>query len=385
MCASLVDALRLRKTAGLDLKHVQYAQDSSAMPRGWLTIVALSLTLALSRPGHAAGPRVHTVYRGQNLGAIASRYNVTVAAIAYANDLANPRLIRPGTKLVIPDRHDDGGREARKLFEQRYRRSATVQPKSSKRSRSPARPPVVHVVAKGQRLASIARRYRVSVDAIAVANGLEDPGLIRPGLLLVIPPPGTDAASIRQERAGLIAAYEKRRSDKKQNGEPSWRAYAKAPGRRGYVKLVGYQRQWQGYGVGANGRVLGAAHRAATRMLNGQSLERGISRRLIALMVRVSDQFGGRPLHVVSGFRSKSYSQESRHRHGRAVDFFVPGVPNSALRDYLLTFPRVGVGYYPNSTFVHLDVREQKTYWVDVSRPGQPPRYASIVHLSEEG
>jgi LysM repeat protein len=356
------------------------------MLRGWLILVSLSLALALSRPARAEGPRVHTVYRGQNLGAIAKRYNVTVAAIAYANDLANPRLIRPGTKLLIPDRHDDGGREARTLFEQRYRRSAAAaRPDSSKRGRSRTRPPVIHQVAKGQRLASIARRYRVSVDAIAVANALEDPGLIRPGLLLVIPPPGANAARVREARERLIAAYRKRRNDRTRSGQESWQAYAKPPKRRGYVKLVGYQHEWQGYGIGANGRVLAAAHRAATRVLNGQSLKRGISRRLIALMVRVSDQFGGRPLHVVSGFRTKSFSQESRHRHGRAVDFFVPGVPNSALRDYLLTLPHVGVGYYPNSTFVHLDVREQKTYWVDVSHPGQPPRYASIVRLGEEG
>jgi len=37
----------------------------------------------------------------------------------------------------------------------------------------------------------------------------------------------------------------------------------------------------------------------------------------------------------------------------------------------------VGVGYYPNSTFVHLDVRSLPTYWVDYSKPGEPPRYDS--------
>jgi LysM repeat protein len=272
---SHVGAARLCESARVDLKHVEHAYSSSAMLRGWLILVSLSLALALSRPARAEGPHVHTVYRGQNLGAIAKRYNVTVAAIAYANDLADPRLIRPGTRLLIPDRHDDGGREARTLFEQRYRRSAAAaRPDSSKRGRSRTRPPVIHQVAKGQRLASIARRYRVSVDAIAVANALEDPSLIRPGLLLVIPPPGANAARVREARERLIAAYTKRRND-----------------------------------------------------------------------------------------RTRS----------------------SALRDYLLTLPHVGVGYYPNSTFVHLDVRGQKTYWVDVSHPGQPPRYASIVRLGEEG
>jgi hypothetical protein len=36
----------------------------------------------------------------------------------------------------------------------------------------------------------------------------------------------------------------------------------------------------------------------------------------------------------------------------------------------------VGVGYYPNSTHIHLDVRDKTTYWVDYSFPGERPHYA---------
>jgi hypothetical protein len=58
-----------------------------------------------------------------------------------------------------------------------------------------------------------------------------------------------------------------------------------------------------------------------------------------------------------------------------AVDFMIPGVPNEALRDFCLTFANTGVGYYPNSSFLHLDVRDQATYWIDRSGPGEPPQY----------
>ena len=85
--------------------------------------------------------------------------------------------------------------------------------------------------------------------------------------------------------------------------------------------------------------------------------------------------FGGRPIRVVSGYRSRSYARESRHKTGCALDFSIPGVPNSVVRDYLLTLPKVGVGYYPNSSFVHLDVRRQNAFWVDLSGPNEPPRY----------
>ena len=100
--------------------------------------------------------------------------------------------------------------------------------------------------------------------------------------------------------------------------------------------------------------------------------EKSMDLRLLKLLAKASDTFGGRTLYVVSGYRP---GRRSRHAKAQAVDFRIEGVPNWALRDYCLTFDRVGVGYYPNSTFVHLDVRERKTSWTDLSRPGQRSRY----------
>ena len=109
-----------------------------------------------------------------------------------------------------------------------------------------------------------------------------------------------------------------------------------------------------------------------------------MNRRLLSLLSRVSDEFGGRPLRVVSGWRMTSYSRESRHKVGRAVDFRIADVPNQALRDYLRTFSNVGVGYYPNSTFVHFDVRDSSTYWVDYAAPGQAPQYRRPAVLGSD-
>ncbi len=89
----------------------------------------------------------------------------------------------------------------------------------------------------------------------------------------------------------------------------------------------------------------------------------------------MSDQFGGKPIRVVSGFRRNSHSRESRHKQGRAVDFSIECVPNTALSEYCRTLGAVGVGYYPNSSFVHLDVRKSAAAWIDDSGPGQAPRY----------
>jgi LysM repeat protein len=54
-------------------------------------------------PKPGPGEKVHTVAKGQSLGAIAKRYNVTVAAIRKRNDIKKGgRRIQPGDKLIIP-------------------------------------------------------------------------------------------------------------------------------------------------------------------------------------------------------------------------------------------------------------------------------------------
>lgn len=56
-------------------------------------------------PKPGPGEKVHTVAKGQSLGRIAKRYNVTVAAIRERNDLPKGgRKIQPGDKLIIPKR-----------------------------------------------------------------------------------------------------------------------------------------------------------------------------------------------------------------------------------------------------------------------------------------
>src|SRR5882724_7053169 len=51
----------------------------------------------------------------------------------------------------------------------------------------------VHVVAKGQTLGRIAKRYHTTVDALREANSLRPGQQIHPGLALVIPEKGKEA------------------------------------------------------------------------------------------------------------------------------------------------------------------------------------------------
>jgi uncharacterized protein YcbK (DUF882 family) len=156
--------------------------------------------------------------------------------------------------------------------------------------------------------------------------------------------------------------------------------YAKKPRRRGVIALHSYTGSFKGR-VTRKGKVISKSRKAIEKVLaswrTGQ--HQPINDRLLRLVVKVSDHFGGRPIRVVSGYRPYSpsqYTPHSRHNTGHAMDFSIPGVPNTVLRDYCRTLTNVGCGYYPNSSFVHMDVRESSAYWIDYAGPGQAPRYA---------
>lgn len=73
------------------------------------------------------------------------------------------------------------------------------------------------------------------------------------------------------------------------------------------------------------------------------------------------------PFHVVSGYRSPStnamlaarsggVAKHSMHIEGKAIDIYLPDRALNELRRAALALGGGGVGYYPESRFVHLDV-----------------------------
>lgn len=67
--------------------------------------------------------------------------------------------------------------------------------------------------------------------------------------------------------------------------------------------------------------------------------------------------------------RSKGVAEKSQHMLGKAMDFFIPGVPLKKLREAGLRVQAGGVGYYPRSgsPFVHMDVGNVR-HWPRMSR-----------------
>jgi uncharacterized protein YcbK (DUF882 family) len=88
--------------------------------------------------------------------------------------------------------------------------------------------------------------------------------------------------------------------------------------------------------------------------------------RLIELLYRIS-QRTHQKIQMVSGFRAPMFSLAtlSYHTRGMAADIRIPGMTPLMVRDLARSMGVKGIGYYPVSQFVHVDVREDHQEWTD--------------------
>jgi soluble lytic murein transglycosylase-like protein len=112
----------------------------------------------------------HVVAPGENLAMLAQTYGTTPQAIAQTNHIANPNLIVVGTRLTIP---------------------TAAAPARAPAAAPPLKPPTAQVVTysvkAGDNLGAIAARYGVTASALAAANAVTNPNLLKVGQLLRIP------------------------------------------------------------------------------------------------------------------------------------------------------------------------------------------------------
>lgn len=287
-----------------------------------VSALVAAIGLALAFAGGASAERDHRVGNGETLSSIARKYGVSVGALAAANDMKRTGTLRLGQSIVVPDRG-------------------------------------VVIVRPGQTLASIARANHVSVGDLMEENGIKHATRLRPGDRLALP--DTNLASIAPGRSA-----------------PRGRASSKPVTFRRYGERKPLTVQL----VDRRGRANRSAITRLGRLMKPRKLARRVrvrrpDGRLVEMLARVAEHFPGHSFQVISGFRAVAgYTKEgSRHTHGRALDFRIDGVKNEVIRDFCRTLPNVGVGYYPKSKFIHLDVRDRNAYWIDWSGPGEAPRY----------
>jgi uncharacterized protein YcbK (DUF882 family) len=99
-----------------------------------------------------------------------------------------------------------------------------------------------------------------------------------------------------------------------------------------------------------------------------------IDPKTLDLMAAISRKLDAkRPFEIISGYRSpetnkylrsisNGVAKNSYHIQGKAVDMRLPGVPLKHVRKAAIDLRMGGVGYYPQSDFVHVDSGKVR-YW----------------------
>lgn len=94
---------------------------------------------------------------------------------------------------------------------------------------------------------------------------------------------------------------------------------------------------------------------------------------LLDTLHALAEQCTSSTFEVISGYRSPATNAElqattegvasnSLHVTGRAVDVRMSGFETARLRDAALALGRGGVGYYPQSDFIHLDTGRVRSW-----------------------
>jgi uncharacterized protein YcbK (DUF882 family) len=283
--------------------------------RSYLLAVGMATLAFGAIPTLASAEDDHRVRRGETWSGIAKRHGTTPGALAAANRKTVDTALREGATLRVPSRGE--------LF-----------------------------VGPGDSLIELAKKHDATAEELARANGLKRTTQLRAGQLLVLPGAHPDDA-----------VAEKRWGKPKRPGVVTFHRLFPSETRR--ITLLDQR-----------GRVRRNALDLLTKLMRPKNSKKRHEphARLIRLIGQVSDHFGGRPLHIISGFRvaGGNTKETSKHVAGHAMDFRIPGVPLDVLRAYCSRLSRVGVGYYPRSNFVHLDVRTTDARWTDWSLPGEP-------------
>jgi predicted Zn-dependent peptidase/LysM repeat protein len=129
-------------------------------PKGW------------SDPWQTPMPVYHLVSVGENLGRIAAMHDTTIDVLAKMNQLDPKKPIYPGQSLKVP------------------------------RSKATSVKAVVHTVRAGDTLTAIARKFNVTVQSLAEANGIDPKRPIRAGDELRVPSAQSTSSSSGKSSGG---------------------------------------------------------------------------------------------------------------------------------------------------------------------------------------
>ena len=301
---------------------------------GAVLVVSVTANAAKKETSQIREASVYIIKDGDYLGSIAISHGVSIAELIEANGLENPDKIYSGMELMIPGAKMNSGEDRKPVRRKKKKIFAEIP--------------------KGFTLTRVAKAYGVSIEAIMRANKkLDNPDNLRAGKKILIPG-ATEEIELVPPPPCFNPAVEfyRIRNDKSIKVHLTYCNGKANPD--GVEKLSQF-----------------------TSPPNLKEMPFPLHPRLAVLLQKVADHFPGRRLEVVSGQRvQKKKNHESFHNKGQAIDFRVAGIPNRTLVNYVRQFDNTGVGFYPNSVFVHMDTRKRNAFWIDYSRPGEKAIYA---------
>ncbi|MDD5306441.1 MAG: LysM peptidoglycan-binding domain-containing protein [Deltaproteobacteria bacterium] len=275
-------------------------------------------------------PVRYIVVSGDSLTSIARVHGIARKTLMKANNIKNADQVREGLVLVLPG----------------VDKAVPAKPKG-----------VVIEVPKGFSLTRIAAAYKMKVRDIVRANNLKDPSRLRAGARILIPG-ATEVVELVPCLKPEVTLY-------RVQNDTTVRASLCTCNGRAYEKGI-------------------VALSAMAGPLRGEP-PFPLHPRLVELLQRVVDKYPGRRVEVISGQRiSQDKSAWSYHTKGQALDFRVQGIPNKTLVGFVRGFDGAGVGFYPNSVFIHMDTREKNAWWIDYSRPGEQAIYGKAGMTAAE-
>lgn len=167
--------------------------------RHWILLVGAAALFGATSALAAArgGESIYVVEPGETLNGIANRAGISARAVAQANNLKPPYVLREGQKLRLPAKVAEGASERSAA----QTRTSRAKPSSET---SPERE-TIHVVVPGETLGGIAQRAKVPRVLIAEANGLAPPYSVKVGQKLNIP--RTRHHTVETGDTGFAIAY----------------------------------------------------------------------------------------------------------------------------------------------------------------------------------
>ena len=147
-------------------------------------ISSCSRHTAKSTAANVASVVPYTIQKGDSLWTIAKKNHITVAELTKTNNLTSTSALKPGGKLMIPVKTPVAAAPSENAVS--LSALPAVAAPADQAAHAPAEK-VTHVIAAGESLGTIARKFGVSVGELAAANNIPDPAKIRVGQPLVIP------------------------------------------------------------------------------------------------------------------------------------------------------------------------------------------------------